>query len=42
MPAFLACVGGAHDRGEGANVREGARTAEVWARTAEGGGGRTS
>jgi hypothetical protein len=23
-PAFLACVGGAHGRGEGANVREGA------------------
>jgi hypothetical protein len=34
-PTFLACVGGAHDRGEGANVREGARTAE-------GGGARTS
>jgi hypothetical protein len=30
-PAFLACVGGAHGRGEGANVREGARTAEVGA-----------
>jgi hypothetical protein len=28
MPTFLACVGGAHGRGEGANVREGARTAE--------------
>jgi hypothetical protein len=27
-PTFLACVGGAHDRGEGANVCEGARTAE--------------
>jgi hypothetical protein len=31
MPAFLACVGGAHDRGEGANICEGVRTAEVWA-----------
>jgi hypothetical protein len=38
-PAFLACLGGAHDRGEGVNVLEGARTAEVWAQTAEGGGG---
>jgi hypothetical protein len=38
-PAFLGCIRGAHDRGEGANVREGMRTAEVWARTAEGGGG---
>jgi hypothetical protein len=27
-PTFLACVGGVYDRGEGANVREGARTAE--------------
>jgi hypothetical protein len=36
-PAFLACVGGAHDRGEGTNVREGARTAEVGVRMAEGG-----
>jgi hypothetical protein len=26
--AFLACVGGAHGRGEGANVLEEARTAE--------------
>jgi hypothetical protein len=37
-PAFLACVGGAHDRREGMNVCEGARTAEVWARTANEGG----
>jgi hypothetical protein len=27
MPIFLACIGGAHDRGEGANDREGARMA---------------
>jgi hypothetical protein len=27
-PTFLACVGGAHDRGEGVNIREGAQTAE--------------
>jgi hypothetical protein len=27
-PVFLACVGGAHGRGEGANVREGVRMAE--------------
>jgi hypothetical protein len=40
-PAFLACIGGAHGRGEGTNVREGVQTAEVGARTAEG-GGRTS
>jgi hypothetical protein len=39
MPAFLVCIGGVHGRGEGANVREGARTAEVGARTVEGGGG---
>jgi hypothetical protein len=32
-PTFLACVGGAHGKGEGANVRKGVRTAE--------GGGRT-
>jgi hypothetical protein len=38
-PEFLTCVGGVHGRGEGMNVREGARTAEVGARTAEGGGG---
>jgi hypothetical protein len=31
-PAFLACIGGVYGKGEGANVREGARTAEVWAR----------
>jgi hypothetical protein len=37
-PTFLACVGGAHGRGEGANVCKGARTAEVWARMAEEGG----
>jgi hypothetical protein len=37
-PAFLAYVGGVHDRGEGANVLEGARTVEVWERTAEEGG----
>jgi hypothetical protein len=30
-PAFLACIGGTHGRGEGANVCEGARTAEVGA-----------
>jgi hypothetical protein len=41
MPAFLACVRGTHGRGEGANVGEGARTAEVWAQIAEGGGGYT-
>jgi hypothetical protein len=35
---FLACVGGAHERGEGANVLEGPRMAEVWARTADRGG----
>jgi hypothetical protein len=29
--AFLACVGGAHGKGEGANIREEARTAEVGA-----------
>jgi hypothetical protein len=34
--AFLVCIGGAHGRGEGTNVREGARTAEVGARMAEG------
>jgi hypothetical protein len=39
--AFLACVGGAHSRREGANVHEGAQTAEVWVRTAEE-GARTS
>jgi hypothetical protein len=27
-PAFLACVGGTHGKGEGTNVSEGARTAE--------------
>jgi hypothetical protein len=27
-PTFLACIGGAHDRGEGTNVCKGARTAE--------------
>jgi hypothetical protein len=27
-PAFLACVGGTHDRGEGMNVRKEERTAE--------------
>jgi hypothetical protein len=37
-PAFLACVGGTHNRGEGANVCEGAQTVEVGARTAKGGG----
>jgi hypothetical protein len=37
-PVFLACVGGAHGRREGANVCEKARTTEVGARTAEGGG----
>jgi hypothetical protein len=30
-PVFLVCVGGSHSRGEGANVRKGARMAEVWA-----------
>jgi hypothetical protein len=39
MPTFLACVGDAHGRAEGTNVCEEARTAEVWARTTEGGGG---
>jgi hypothetical protein len=36
-PTFLACVGGAHDRGEGANVREGARTAKGWGHARLGG-----
>jgi hypothetical protein len=30
-PTFLACVGYAHGRREGTNVREGARMAEVGA-----------
>jgi hypothetical protein len=38
-PAFLTCIGGSHGRGEGVNVHEGVRTAEVEARTAEEGGG---
>jgi hypothetical protein len=41
MPAFLACVGGVHGREEGANVCEGARTAEVGAQTAPKAAGRT-
>jgi hypothetical protein len=38
-PTFLACVGGAHDRGEGANIREGAQTAKVEGANGRGGGG---
>ena len=36
-PAFLACLGGMHSRGEGANICEGAQMAEVGAWTIEGG-----
>jgi hypothetical protein len=39
-PAFLACIGGAHDKGEGVKVRQGARTVEVKARMAKEGGAR--
>jgi hypothetical protein len=33
-PAFLACIGGAHGRGEGANVHKEAQTVELGARMA--------
>jgi hypothetical protein len=36
-PTFLACVGGAHDRREGANVCEGARMAKGGGRARLGG-----
>jgi hypothetical protein len=41
-PTFLACVGGAHDRGEGTNVHEGARTFTRGHERPRGGGVRTS